>query len=268
MDKDSNFSPITYVLGQIKISPLLSIKNYLPQLQEAIRHEFPNFNEVNMQAFEIKPSAQPEMRTFTQWHFFDIKSTTGILLETDTIMIHTSDYIDFHTLIDSLQHVLVKFNDILRISGYTRIGLRYNNVIKTDPQNYLEPELLAFYVKGKAIFKEDKFFGKTETMQETTSGFIKIQSAHLSRGFSQNSLNNLVSSDLVQSAGYLSFEHIQQPTNSFVVLDLDHFSPNKKEEFNVKKILDEFKQLYEGAKEAFFSSITENALREWSLSKS
>jgi uncharacterized protein (TIGR04255 family) len=251
-------SPVTYVLAQIKTSSILQLEKYIPELQEAIRPCFPIFHKIDIQTFEIKPNINPNLYSAKQWHFLNKESTTGILLDSDAITIHSTLHNTFEALIENFSDVLNKFNKILNISLCTRIGVRYINVITSNLEKYIKKELLGFHLNNKS-----NFISNTETIQETQIGLIRIRSAHIGHtNIINHNKNNLIPADLAQTAEYLSFGHHKQPTGSFVILDIDHFA-EKQNDFDTKKIIHELSQLHEDIYNAFHSAVTNTAIQDW-----
>ena len=190
-----------------------------------------------------------QMTTITQWHFKDKTSITGVLLDSDTITIHTTKYNDFDTLINKFEGALIKFNSILNISLFERLGLRYINVIDSNFDKYVSQRLLGFSVENEKKFKKSRFLSRTETTQESTTGIIKIQSTNVgSTDLIGKSANYLVPPGLIQIADSLLFEHHKQPKNQYLLLDIDYFS-NDQKEFDTKNITNEFAKLHEGIHE-------------------
>lgn len=256
-------SPLTYVLIQVTINHIGGLSQYIEEMQEAVRRDFPNFNTINIQAYEIKPNSNPTIHSITQWHFVDKRATTGILVSNDSIIIHTNQHDAFDILISRLESVLEKFNTILGISLCQRLGVRYINVIKTNLEEYLQPKLLGFYQNEHPRFKPN-FLAKTESIQQTDIGFIKTQATHVSKARIKDGQNNLVPLDLLQNASYLNFDNEKQPKEEFVILDIDHYVEKQGNDFTIKNITKELKILHDGVYDVFIAAVTNKAMQDWS----
>ena len=258
-------SPLTYILSQVKIGPILALEKHIDTIQEAIRSDFPQYNEIQSHEILLKPEGEPELRRFTQWHFANIESTTGILLQKDAITIHTTDYKNFKTLSDTLVQIVGKLNQILNIGSYTRIGLRYINLIQNSIETSLLKELLGFQLEcDEHIFNKQGFFSKTETVQDTNSGIIKIQVIHTqSQRLPQQAENIFVPPDLLPVADLLSFKKHDKSQNAFAILDIDHFTKTAAEKFDEEKIMNELSLLHQGVYQAFIAAVTQKALESW-----
>lgn len=255
-------TPLTYVLAKINFSNIEAIEKFIPDIQEGIRHTFPNFRKVTVQFVEVRENQQPSILTRTQWHFMDKDSVTGIFLDNTSVAIHTSKYTQFETLSNQFQSVLEKFSQILQISLLTRIGLRYINLIENNLTQYINPGLLGFHLEDTKYFKPERFLTNIDLTEEGKYGIIKIQSSLISNKEVINNINIFVPADLTDVANLLSFNHQSQPNGKFLVLDLDHFN-NNKEDFEINIIMNNLKNLQEALYQAFCAAVTEKALVDW-----
>lgn len=256
-------SPITYVLAQIRFTNIESIEKYIPELQEAIRQQFPFFKKITIQAIDFRNSQQPMVSAVNQWHFMDKDSVTGIILDGASLGIHTSRYDQFPNLQKQLEHVLVEFNKILKISLCVRLGLRYINLIQSHLSMYVQPALLGFHLEKDSHFEKKNFLIRTELTQKSKSGIIKIKSSHVgSKDITPIDQNLFVPPDMANVADYLSFDHHKKPSDEFVIIDIDHFN-EKNESFDVKEIIKNLVNLQDAVYNAFCSAVTPKALADW-----
>lgn len=249
-------SPLTYVLAQVRISQIESIADYVPKIQEVVRKDFPIYQEVNIQTIEIKDKTDSNIRTSLQWHFKDKESWTGIILDKQTITIHTSKYNGFDELNSKIENILDKFNKILDVSLSVRIGLRYINIIQSDIKEYMQPSLLGFYEK-----EDDNFLTSVDTTRKTEDGFIKIRAIH-PKNVAFIHPGKMVPPDLVSSADQLSFKHYKDINDEYVILDIDNFY-QKQLDFDVAKTTKVFSTLHKKIYETFCLAVTKKALKAW-----
>lgn len=253
--------PVTYVLAQIKFASIEDMANYIPQLQSKIRDNFPHFEQVNIQAIQLREGEKPHPIVFTQWHFMDKKKQTGIILDKQSVTIHTSQYDQFRSFIDIFKKIVSKFHEELNFSLFTRLGLRYVNFIE-DGAKEIDSSLQGFRLLGDK-FPLNNFMAKTETTQPTKEGIIKIQSMHIENKAIINNVENIfVSPDLIDTARLLSFEHYTKPQTAFLILDIDH-SSNKQEDFIISTIVESFDKFHEIIYESFCKAVGENNLSNW-----
>ena len=262
------YPPLTYVLAQIKISPIWNIESWVPKLQEAIRKDFPYSNESQVEtivanSLEANPGAKVDLKKI--WHFADKSKTSGILLDKDAVTIHTTHYETFGELLHKFITVLVKFHKELNITICTRIGLRYVNLIRENPHKYIHKGLLGFPLSGKEKFL-NKYASSTETIQQTSFGFLKIKTIF---GENENEtvaeIPKFIPTELIYPASFLLHKKldVKKSIKNYVVLDIDHFS-QENFDFSVKNIEKMLNNFHELVYTTFRYAITEQAYKEWS----
>ena len=253
--------PVTYVLAQITFSSVEDIASYVPQLQDKIRENFPHYQEVNIQTVQLRGGQQPITTTLIQWHFMDKEKHTGIILDKQTITIHTSRYDQFQPLLDSFETVVTRFNEVLNISLFTRLGLRYINLIE-DGLTKMSAGLQGFQLTGNG-FKENQFLARTETTQRSQEGVVKVQVTRIGdKQVVGNIQSSFVPQDLVSTARLLSFKHHREPQQGFLVLDVDHVN-NDQGDFDITKILERFHHLQDAVYQAFRQAVGKENLKNW-----
>ncbi len=253
--------PLTYVLAQVNFTSIEDMASYIPQLQNKIRDVFPHFEQVNIQAIQLREGEKPHPIVFTQWHFMDKKKQTGIILDKHSVTIHSNQYDRFQPFIDTIEEVISKLHDELKFSLFTRLGLRYINLIK-DGVSKIDPRLQGFRLLGDK-FPPNNFMAKIEATQPTFEGIIKTKSIHIENKAIINSGENIfVPPDLIDTARPLSFEHFTKPQDAFLILDIDHFS-DKQEDFLVSTILDNFNKFHEIIYQGFYKAVGEDNLSNW-----
>lgn len=255
--------PLTYVLAQVKISPILDMEKKVASLQETIRANFPIEKEKIFRSFTMTSGGSAsKIEEIKQWHFLDKPSTTSIALDNSSITIHTNHYHTFAALLTLITDVLTKFDKILNISLCERVGLRYINVIPTNIEQYLCKELLGFTPQLSNKITPAKFLAKIESIHELESGILKVKASHISNGIKNPNMNNLVPPDLMPSAQCLDFSFAKQPQDTFAILDLDHFR-QKQQDFKITGIINTLEKLHTIIETVFKKAITKKAIRDW-----
>ena len=262
MHKRLSKSPISYVLAQIRFTSIESIKKYIPEIQDKIRHDFPIFQKITIHALEMREDGQPSPSIIHQWHFMDKDSVTGILLDGKSITIHTSKYDQFDGLISKLKKALGDMNEILNISLFVRLGVRYINIVENNLDEYIKKGLLGFHLEGKS-FDKNKYLVNSELTQKSSRGLIRVKSTLFgSKEIISGQPNVLIPPELFNVANYLSFVHHNQPKDKFLMLDIDH-SDETKGDFEIEKVISGLKDLQDAAYQAFHEAVTEKALKIW-----
>lgn len=263
MTKKLTKSPLTYVLGQVKISPIVGIQRHIPDIQEKLRKDLPKFNEIETLGVNVQ-SNQKDVRVNTQWHFYDKKSTTGVLIEKDMIIFHTTNYHTFDQFSDFLERTLKNIHEVINIGLCTRFGLRYINFVDEDIEKCVQKPLLGFPLDFEDIKESDQGFHRTESVNKTKcGGILKLQSTytHVTQVNKKDFLL-FVPPDLSPVAGLLTYNR-SEPKGKLFLLDIDHFMLKKDIDFDMEEIIKNFSLLHDGISNAFLSAITNEAKTLW-----
>lgn len=255
--------PLVYVLAQITISPIQAMANYIPDIQENLRKDFPGYEEIQATEIQLTAGSMPVLSPFTQWHFTNQSRTLGILIQHNALTIHSSKYDSFVQLSNSFSDAIRKINAILKIGFYSRIGLRYINFIPQSIDKYINKQLLGFRV-NPGNNSEDIFFTRTETVQQTIHGTLKIQTVHAHKNSIQNHEKICIPPDLMPIAGYLNLQNDESTSPYFVILDIDHFMMNNDSNFDAKEIFIKLENLHKEIYSTFREAVTDIAISDWS----
>lgn len=253
--------PLTYVLLQLKFSSIENIAIYITRLQDKIRDIFPHYQEVNIQAIQLGDGQTFNTTTLKQWHFMNKEKNTGVILDKETITIHTSRYDQFLPMLNIFKDVSTRFQEILNISLFTRLGLRYINLIE-DGLTDIDEGLQGFQLTDHS-FDSTQFITRTETTQRSQEGFVKIQATRIGDKKIIGPVKNIfVPPELVETATFLSFGHQTEPKENFLMLDIDHFSETQ-DDFDIPKILSCFTRLQEVLYQVFCQAVGPKNLKNW-----
>ena len=96
MGQKMSKAPIFYTIGQIQFSPVLGMAKFIPDMQESLRGQFPDFRQEKIGTIQIRIAEEnaPPAQAVTQdrWNFTDLKKTSGYLLQPQTLVFHTTAY--------------------------------------------------------------------------------------------------------------------------------------------------------------------------------
>ena len=144
-------NPLEQVVCQIRFPSILKISRDSPvDFQERVRELFPHYGELSppplpdeaKSGFE-KLGVNPNHTPAHQFLAADRK--THIILNQDFIAVTAGDYRDWEGFSTSLYSVLDAFVDLYRPASFTRVGLRYVNIVnkvKHGLEAHVWPELL------------------------------------------------------------------------------------------------------------------------------
>lgn len=164
-------NPLERVLIQLKFPPILLIDSQEPaEFQEKIRSSFPYYDSLIN-----KLSNNNELRDIKKSYFFK-KNQNGngyiIILNRDSISLNTNKYDKWENFKKNFQLALDSFECIYKPNLYTRIGLRYTDIIsrkklkKTEYSwkdlinekylGFISEEFEIIYNKNQYIIRLDK----------------------------------------------------------------------------------------------------------------
>lgn len=255
--------PVRYVLAQVKFSNIEAIAKYTDELQDTVRDLFPHFQQVDIQSIQLTENQQSNVTTtVSQWHFINKEKNTGIILDKQSLTIHSSCYEQIQPFLDTFKRVSNQFNKILNITLFTQLGLRYINLIENGLIE-LDKGLQGFQLK-KDGFKENEFLTKTETVQRSQEGVIRVRATRVKdKALINGDIQRIVMPpDLLTTSELLSFEHYSEPSDDFLVLDTDHINGTQGD-FDIADILDRFYKLQAVSYEAFCQAVGAKNLAQW-----
>ncbi len=152
-----NKNPLIEVICQLRFPPILRIDNEIPTLfQDTIRSKYPAYHlqTAVVQEAEIgsKELNNPWIRqTTTKEHKFSSEDNNWhVVIARTFIAFSTQEYVRWEDFIERLGFVFDVFNEIYQPSYFSRVGLRYIDVIdraklnldKVEWSELLEPHVL------------------------------------------------------------------------------------------------------------------------------
>jgi uncharacterized protein (TIGR04255 family) len=145
-------APVVYVIVQVRFSPVLSLKTYVPQIQEHFRRNgFPAFeSRFNFQlAFSVPPPAEPEpaapaipIERTPSYVFSNRDRSQSFVLEQNGLTFHVTDYLDFRWFLDLFLTNLERIDEVISLDSSERIGLRYIDAVLPKAGSKLKEYLI------------------------------------------------------------------------------------------------------------------------------
>ena len=124
-------NPLVEVVCELKFPRLLKLETEVPSgFQTKIISEYPILETQHIVRFTVNAETQNQDK-FRQYVFFSEHRDWQIILSSDSIALAATKYLQWEGLQTRLEHVLRAFLDEYKIPLFSRIGLRYRNVI--DP---------------------------------------------------------------------------------------------------------------------------------------
>ncbi len=268
MGKKMKSAPVYFTIGQVQHNPLLNLGSYVPAIQERMRRAgYPDFKQAMQVRFDLAPvmaardtdqAAQPAMQRVERFLFTDMPSTSGFILQANSLSFQTTEYETFESFLGQLRlgmELLVEAAGGL--SFVERLGLRYLDAVVPAAG-----ETLGQYITNEVL-------GLPARMSAAKFAYSFAEAVLLVEGGGQ-----VVSRTIVQN-GDLSFPPDLQPDNLKVlerfrtisgehaVIDTDG-SFTERQPFDMTQIETRFKALHGLIDESFHATATDHARKAWS----
>lgn len=248
-------APLIYALCQIRISPIMKLADFIPNIQEKLRGDYPRYEEQTLQTFAVD-GPNVKATALKRWSFRNSNERAGFLLLPDSIVFHTTAYEGFENFMSQLEFGLHILDQEAKIGLVERIGLRYVDLLEADDENeiskYVKNGLNGFPVEcmdGDSTM----IFTKSETRVETKSGQLVVK-------YSFGNHNNTLPDDL--GPVDLHIDNRATVNKKTALLDTDHYT-----EMNLEFDLERTKQatiaLHDDLKDAFYTAVTDHGVAQW-----
>jgi uncharacterized protein (TIGR04255 family) len=252
-------SPLIFVLAQVRFSPVLTMKEKIPAIQDAMRKQgYPGFatRRIEVETFAPGASAPTKEEAREQWEFLNKDRTSSILVDQESVVLQTTRYPAFEDYLEKLTIALNTIQEHAEPSLMLRLGLRYVDLVSpielNDLSYYVKPELrgMPFSDLGEkrammceSIVETDKRSKLVVRYVEGVSGFA-------------------FPPDLLPMS--LAFTRNPVQKSRFGLLDFDHFTEQSMD-YNVETGLSQAWLLHGVLEKAFKASVTPAALKEWGV---
>lgn len=246
-------NPLTLVLAQVKIAPILAIEKYIPELQEKLRKNgFPKTRIAKTQELEFGP--QVNVRETTRWIFTDKDDVLAISISTDSIFLESARYEKFELFSEQLAAGLKMFSEATQASLSERLGLRYVNLIQPSEGEQLKDYLMSGLqgIPSEAV-EGVAFRNRFESVGKTPIGRLVIR-------LTQHKNGSKLPRDLTNDG--LKTKEIQRPKEPYAFLDIDHFVVEQNE-FDSRKLIERMWDIHKYTDLAFKAAVTPHALAKW-----
>lgn len=253
-------SPLVYVIAQVRVSAVVSIEKYIPEIQERIRRQgFPRFQQGQIQEIRFNLGQDPKIITAERYEFQDKEGTSGIILAPDFIALHTNKYDIGEHFEAMLKTALDIAHEVVQFSLAERIGLRYVDLIRPRQgemwSEYLQPGFLGLDTTELGIRES---LNRFEFIGVTNVGKLLVRYAQAR--YSQTEQGMILPPDLIPNS--LNYDMQITPNEVVAFLDLDHFSEQSRD-FEVSSIMDTVSDLHDILDQTFRRAVTETALQRW-----
>jgi uncharacterized protein (TIGR04255 family) len=243
--------PLKFVLAEIGYSTTLKMQEYLPDIQERLKHKYPISEKTTAQAIQVQLGGI-DLKTIDNWSFTSKDKKKAFTITPERLVYFSSNYDRFDGFLENCLEIINTINDISDFQLITKIGLRYSDLIEV-PESMTMSQLIDEHF----LFSSDVLdFGenpqqRNESFITTKNGVMAVRTLY---GF-----NNLI---MLPDISNLPIK-IDGAKNSSerVILDIDHVWHCREESisFDLKKIEQTLDQLHIESREAFWKITTEFA---------
>lgn len=174
-----------------------------PAIFKKLRKEYPFYNKVK--AVDVIPSQKLEGINF--YNFQSKNKRWTVSIKPESISLETSLYKNFEHFYEKLEKIKIIIEDKIETDFFTRIGLRYINIIPFKTEDFkelLNPDLV------KPLYKE--VFG-------TVSQYTQLVQGHIKEGM-YNFRHGIKPSDVLDGEYFLDFDYFKDGVEIKEALDL------------------------------------------------
>jgi uncharacterized protein (TIGR04255 family) len=133
-------NPLAEVTAQLKFPAILKIESEIPaQFQERIRDRYPRYQQVRTAA-QLPAELPPQVRNLIQGmgaaagpiqHVFETQDRNAVVtLSRESLTFKTTNYTRWEAFREPLESLRKALEEVYRPAYYSRIGLRYVDIIK------------------------------------------------------------------------------------------------------------------------------------------
>lgn len=252
-------SPLVFVLGQVKIAPILKMPDYLPEIQEGLRKiGFPGYECRTTQEIVFGPVNQ-QLQT-ERWFFTNRDKTRSVILARDFVILATSVYENFEEFVTTFGTALEILKEICSPEFSSRLGLRYVDLIRPAAgesiDTYLQPGIRGLPPADLGV---SSILHQMQFRAQTPVGVLSVR---LWQNRDGRVLPPDIAGDEVAFRVNLLPHSDEQSNELLTILDIDHFSEDQRDYDTEALILDMW-SLHDGTDRAFRSVVTPEAMALW-----
>lgn len=277
MGKKYANAPVYFTIGQVRHNPLLSLKTYLPAIQERMRKAgYPDFKSSQQMQFSFTAITggddsqpfQPGVQQVESYTFSNLEGTHGFLMEPNALSFRCTDYETFPEFYAELERGLNILEEAVDgLAYFERLGLRYLDAVMPAEGEALQ-QYLAQEVWGTStsldLSQVYQFEGQPLTYNHSfaeSSATIPNIGQVVSRVIVQNS-DLRFPPDLLPDPLKVG-ERFRDLNGHHATVDVDaSFSDRLK--YDSTEIRDRFQHLHDLVELFFNATVTDHARKAWS----
>ncbi|MEZ9008671.1 TIGR04255 family protein [Vibrio sp. 10N.247.311.59] len=254
--------PLVCALIEVRFSSVLNLEQYIPQIQDKVRSDYPRFERDSEQAINVAQSGI-SVETTHKYVFSTKDKMSHFQLTPDRLVFMTKDYDRFEGFAERCQMLLSVITETINPALYSRLGLRFSDCIKSStPDN--DASLMELFNTNSVFFAPElsnlglKASHRTETALQVNDSMLVIRSV--------TGMTSMIAFEELMQQKYAELKPDNEKSVR-VLLDFDHFwqDDENQKDFNVDAIVSSLHMLHETSRQAFWN-ITSDYAREnvWS----
>ncbi len=253
-------APLIYVLAQIRFTHIPRMDKRWEDFHETIFEDYPNVEAEQIQQFGFKDGQPVVGDGVKRWHLVNETRTTGVILDAETLIFHTTGYITSADFFSRLRHVLMAFSPILPEKGVhvSRLGLRYVDLLLPEEDLTIDDQIIE-----TLRLPQLSEVGKPQRMDQVVTYQTPVGGTMIVR-HRQSITPDILPADIFPNKLEVASRlKRKRPENMMVgLLDYDH-SLEKELAFDLGVIAGHFGSLRESTSTAFKATTTGSARQSW-----
>lgn len=252
-------SPLILVLAQVRMTPVLKMAEYIPEIQDRLRKNgFPKAHKRATRT-EAQDAQGNTLKVEEQndWVFLSKEDQEALTVNENGIYLTSANYTSFENFLTLLERCLDIVHEVVRIGGVERLGLRYVDLIEPTPE-----KPLSHYVVQEILGLPLQDLGSREAYVSQTVLNTGLHQMLILR-FVERPKGVTLPPDLL-SAG-VKLKKAMKLDTSFGILDSDHYTEFPEPvDFSTEEVSTRLGSLHVALDQSFREAVTPDALeKEW-----
>jgi uncharacterized protein (TIGR04255 family) len=243
--------PLKFVLAEFRFSPVLQIADNIPNIQEALRKQFPIFDKKSEQALNVQ-SGGIAVSNIESWAFISANKRSAIEINHGRLVYITAEYPRFEGFSAACGQALETLVNLVEPSLLLRIGLRYSDLVTVENGEQItglvnEHFGLPKCIDSIGVAKQHS----TDTILSTDIGRLVIRTLY--------GESNLIC--LPDLHGLPISIMVDKTPSERMILDFDHIweAEDESVNFETHDALEKLSSLHATSREAFWKITTDYA---------
>lgn len=266
-----NNAPLVYTLfmlrfpKQMKLSSEEEARSVIVELEAKLKDDFPIYEQQLDQGIEFSQDSKSQnFSTFIEpeYHFISPDRCTGVVVKTDRLIVHTTNYENFPSFETCLKCVIAIVTESLDITVFNSFGLRYVDAIDSikegNPVQAISQSLHPFQL---GIDNVNHTTSQYVNLYDTPFGRLIFKSFYTANG----KANTVIPPDLTGLARRLK-QSRKMSEGPSILLDYDHnytVDGNAVEKLDLENLFTNLGEMHNISSNAFIKTINADLTGNW-----